>query len=554
MYEETTQMWREYQEGLAYQRETGLAGKLPEYERFKQGDQWPPPSRRTANLPRPVFNIINFFIRTKRANVLNQTVKMVYSPAQCAGKEEYDRAVQGARDFTDFAQCLWNELDQDELNENFIDDCATGGTGILHYYWDSGVKGGGSLRYQGALRGETIDPLNIFFGNPQETRVQKQPYVIISGRESVKALREQAKRQGASSAALEAIQPDGETAEEGYDAARWEIGGEGKATVLTRYCKRDGQVYFSRGTRLAVLVPETPLTPEGAGRPVSLYPLVVMNWEKRKKSIFGTGEAEGLLPNQKAINYNIAMLLLSVQQTAWPKILSKIGALQQQITNTPGEQLVDHYGGGGDGIKYMQPPAFPSTALVLADKVLDYSRTMSGVSEVISGEAFTGNMAAAAIIALQNQSKQPIENVQRRFYRAIREVGRIWEQFFRAYYTLPRAIGAGEKGARAFRGDAYGDVEFGLKIDVGAGSQFSEALAMASLDKLLELGVVTPDQYIELSPQNVMPFKEQLKRMREEEKQREGPAAAKENNNGAPSLAGQMKKAAIEAAGKEEGR
>jgi hypothetical protein len=213
---ETTKTWQEYEEGLAYQRETGLSRKLPEYERFKQGDQWPAPSKRTANLPRPVFNIVNFFIRTKRANVLNQTIKMIYSPT-----EQGDRhAVQGAQDFTDFAAVLWNELDQDELNENFVDDCATGGTGILHYYWDSSVKGGMSLRYKGAVRGETIDPLNIFFGNPQETRLQKQPYLIISGRESVKALREEAKLHGAGRETIETIEPDGAAAEEGYDAAQ----------------------------------------------------------------------------------------------------------------------------------------------------------------------------------------------------------------------------------------------------------------------------------------------------------------------------------------------
>lgn len=522
MYQETTKIWREYEAGLLYQRELGLTWKLPEYERFKRGDQWPPPSKRTANLPRPVFNIVNFFIRTKRANILNQTVKMVYSPAEQAGGEAAEHAAAGAQDFTDFAAALWNELDQDELNENFIDDCATGGTGILHYYWDNEVSGGMSLRYRGAVRGETIDPLDIFFGNPQETRVQKQPYIIISGRESVRALREKARRQGMDEEKIEAIEADGKMAE-GYGAAQKGIEEEEKATVLTRYWKKDGQVYFSRATRSVVLTPETPLTPKGAGCPITLYPLAVMNWEKRKKSIFGTGEAEGLLPNQKAINYNIAMMLLSVQQTAWPKILSKLGALQQQITNTPGELLVDYYGGGGDGVKYMQPPAFPGMALTLADRVFDYSRTVSGVSEVVSGEMFASNMAASAIIALQNQSKQPIESIQKRFYRVIREVGRIWEQFFKTYYTLPRAMTVkdreGKESSRVFRGDFYGDVEFSLKIDVGAGSQYSEALAMASLDRLLEMGVVTPDQYIELAPQHVMPFKEQLKRMREQEKE-----------------------------------
>ena len=54
------------------------------------------------------------------------------------------------------------------------------------------------------------------------------------------------------------------------------------------------------------------------------------------------------------------MLLYSVQQTAWPKILAKFGALAGQvITNDPGEILTEnYYVGGVDGIKYMQTPNF----------------------------------------------------------------------------------------------------------------------------------------------------------------------------------------------------
>ena len=154
---------------------------------------------------------------------------------------------------------------------------------------------------------------------------------------------------------------------------------------------------------------------------MTLYPIVVMCWNKRKKSFFGTGEVEALIPNQTAVNFNIGMMLLSVQQTAWPKILAKSGAIQQTLTNTPGELVTDYYT-GGDGIKYMHPPAFPGIAVNLTDKVIEYTRMLSGVNEVTSGDAFTANMAASAIIALQNQAKQPIENIQRRFYREKRRM------------------------------------------------------------------------------------------------------------------------------------
>jgi len=58
------------------------------------------------------------------------------------------------------------------------------------------------------------------------------------------------------------------------------------------------------------------------------------------------------------------MMLLSVQQTAWPKIIAKVGALTQTVTNEPGEILTDHFI-NGEGIKYMQPPNFSSMPITL---------------------------------------------------------------------------------------------------------------------------------------------------------------------------------------------
>ena len=69
-----------------------------------------------------------------------------------------DRAIaeKGARVYTDFAAALWKELGQDELNEAFLDDAATLGTGILHYYWDADALSG-SLAGRGALRGSDME-------------------------------------------------------------------------------------------------------------------------------------------------------------------------------------------------------------------------------------------------------------------------------------------------------------------------------------------------------------------------------------------------------------
>ena len=58
MLELAAQINKQYAEGLAYKKQMGFLKNWSEYERFKAGDQWPQPTEKTKNLPRPVFNVI----------------------------------------------------------------------------------------------------------------------------------------------------------------------------------------------------------------------------------------------------------------------------------------------------------------------------------------------------------------------------------------------------------------------------------------------------------------------------------------------------------------
>jgi hypothetical protein len=71
-----------------------------------------------------------------------------------------------------------------------------------------------------------------------------------------------------------------------------------------------------------------------------LYPIDVMPWKLRKHSIYGLSVVEGLAANQKAINYIMAMMILSVQDTAWPKVISRPGASPAAYQH-PGELIID---------------------------------------------------------------------------------------------------------------------------------------------------------------------------------------------------------------------
>lgn len=509
----------EYQNGLTYQRTMNFTREWAEYDRFKAGDQWPAPTARTKELPRPVINVVKFIVRTKKANVLSSPVKMIFTAEQLPPEagEMAGKITQSAQDFTDFAELVWSDVQQTRMNQQAVDDAATFGPGIFYYYWDATKKGGNYLKFSGGLAGEILDPINLFVANPQQKDVQKQPWVILSSREDTDALIAAAQQQGQNPAN---IQPDKDVTDQAYTAAQTEMEGERKTNCLTKLYKvaidptnpaAGTEVYWTKVTAngSAVIVPPKSLTPPGSDYKMSLYPIEIFNWDERKKCIFGYGEIKGIIPFQKALNFGYGMMLMSVEKTAWPAMVAQQGVISQKPTNAPGE-IIWVNGSNADGVKYLTPPNFSSMPIEVLDKMLDLTRTVTGATDVMNGEAIGANMAASAIVALQNLARLPIADIQDRFYDSIKNVGRIWTEFFKAYYNQPRVIsGVDSKTngptARVFTGSDYADVDFGLEIDVGTASEYSDTLTMSLMDAMFAKGNISLAQYAKYYPSRVFP-------------------------------------------------
>lgn len=537
-------IWQQYQAGLNYFERSGLTKEWEDCEKFYEGNQWPKATKKTKNLPRPVINLCAMIADNKKAGILSEKIKLVYTPSEMFG-ERLVQAQEGANIFTKFADNISKELRQEELDEHAIEYGTQFGTYIYHYFWDNNVLGGMETPYLGGERGEVLKPSNVIVANPREIDVQKQKYIIIASIESVSSVKELAKKNKLKNVDL--IQADHEIDDEA--TKELEV-----CTVLTKYSRKNGKVVWSKSTKDVVIQDTTywepnknsvSLTdeeikddgselsePDKVGEKDSffknqLYPIVFESHKNRKDCIYGIGEVAQAIPNNKAVNFNLAMMLLSVQQTAWPKIIQKAGALaRQQITNAPGEVLTDNTKSQNWGFKYMETSGFSSQALTLTDSLISLTRTVTGSSEVVTGEVMGANMAASAIIALQNQAKKPIEIYQKKFYRAHQKIGKIHEQFFKNYYTDDRLFSYEEDNQLytvSMNGENYRDIDFSLSVEVGSGGIYSESLTISLLDSMKQAGDIDFDEYIELYPESIMVFKSQLKKMRqkkaEEQKQ-----------------------------------
>ncbi|MFE3973181.1 MULTISPECIES: hypothetical protein [unclassified Peribacillus] len=494
----------QYKDGLSYKKQQGYLDNWAEYERFRAGDQWPQPTSRTKDLPRPVFNVIDQIQGHKVSSVMNENIKMIYTATE---SEEGEPEFEAADTFTRFSDATWERIKQDDLNEEALDSGSNVGTCIWHYYWDVNKYGGNKLKYKGEMCGETIDPVNFFPGNPQQRLVQKQPYIIITHRDDVANVREAAKGNGVSEELIALINPDSNTEDQAYDKAKDEITGSKKVTVLTKYYKKDEIIHFTKVAGKVVIQPETSTRKK-------LYPLEVMQWKRRKMSIFGIGDTEGLIPNQKSINFLIAMQILSIQNTGMPRMLIKKEFIRQNPTNTPGEILVDGGPPGTWNAQYMQPGTMSPQAQGLVDNIMTYTKEVSGANESAMGEQISSDLNASAIMMLQKAAGIPIESVKRRFYQSMENIGRIWEEFWKVHYNTDRAITLKdddeESYTRTFKGTEHKDTEMSLKIDIGPSSSYSETLMMSSLDKLFDTQAISLEQYLKFAPRNVIPFKDRL--------------------------------------------
>lgn len=522
-----TLIQKQYRESLNYMQQMGFTEAWPMYERFKAGDQWPKETARTKSLPRPVFNIIKYIMNHKVSSVMNENVKMLFSPQEFLDTVNLDdpetmekaaQSQQAGELFTRYSDTTWENIKQDELNEEALESASSCGTGIWHYYWDTSKEGGLTRPWVGDMTGEVLDPINVFFGNPQQRRVQKQPWIIISSREMLSDVKEQAKKEGLSADKVELITADKDVKNERYDRAQVELDDGAKVTVLTKYFKKDSKIYFEK---------------EASGQTIKkavdtgfeLYPIVVIQWERRKKSIHGVGDAEGIIPNQKAINGLMAMQLLSVQLTGWPKMVYNPNFIDaKSINNDPSQAIPDQSPPGQRSIDYLTPGAISPHANGLVEAFMDYTKQLSSAQDAATGDMSKGNLNATAIMLLQKAAGVPIESIKKRFYRAMEDVGRVWEQFWKVKYNMARRVNLqdddGNDYSEEFTGTDYTDVGLNLKIDIGPASSYSEELMMASLDKLYDKDAIDLEDYLEYAPKNVIPFKDRLlKKVREAKEQ-----------------------------------
>lgn len=503
MNQKLSKVWSQYEAGKEYKRRIGLYDTARRNERYYRGEQW---QSTGEDLPRPVFNIIRRITDYLICTVASGRVNISYSDENLPfirSEREAEIVKKGVDAMSRNAAYRWERSKMDHLVYKFLTDAALTGDGVMYCYWDSRAESG--QLFSGDIVTSLVDNTNVFPADVNNADIQSQEYIILSGRATVSALRKEAEDHGASAEDVKRILPDKEFHIGGGDLAELELDGEdeAKTTYLIKFWRENGFVCFEKSTRECVI--------HRAKTACHLYPITYFNWYPTKNSFHGTSPISGIIPNQNFINRAYAMAMKHMTDTAFSKVIYDKTRIPEW-SNRVGEAIAAVGGGNmSDAVSVVGTGDMQEGYTELIEKATSMTKELCGATESALGNVVPTN--TSAILALQESSRLPLEQIRSAFSRAIEELANIWADMMCAYYPPERLL-----PYKAEEGIALAEADFGklsgslikATVEVGAISHYSDSGTQAVLDKLLDSGRITTVQYLEHLPAGAFAGRESL--------------------------------------------
>jgi hypothetical protein len=500
---DNTGEWGNYQTGLDFNNRLDLYSKTDLYWNFYNDKHWEGVT--TNGLPTFTLNIgkaaINYFI----ASITSQKIKQQFS-VENLPDEPTDEADLEIKQFIEYLNgyldIKWDIEKMDFKVKQLLLDAAVGGDMCLHVYWNPDIETGQDEK--GDFEIETIDGVNILFGNPNNPEVEKQPYILIIGREMVSKLREEAKANGISQNLIDSITSDSDYNYQAGAQGKYELdvkGDDGKCLYLIKYWKKDGTVYWNKSTRYCPIRKDVDLG-------IKKYPVAFNNWFKVKNCYHGFPVMAGVIDNQIVINQLFAMVAYWMRMSAFGKVIFNSTKIASW-TNTIGKAIAAT--GDVNGIvTQLRSGDFNNGILEVINLAIKYTKDVIGASDSALGLVKPEN--TSAIIAVAKQAAIPLQNPQDNLYRLIDDLTLIEGEFILKKYR-ERKISYRKNSkimVTNINTEKFRNLLLRAKTDVGPSSYWSEITSIQTLDNLLINDKINVLQYLERVPEGIIPKRQEL--------------------------------------------
>ena len=509
--ENITSIYNEYLQAKKYFSQMELDTVVPMCVDFYEGRQWGKVTEKTKKLPRATFNLIEMIVNSKISTMLSSPLKIVFTSREMPKQ---------ANSLTKFNSLMEKEMEYDLLCEDILDQAAVEGSSFIHFYWDSEAIGKRG-EYKGGVRAERVDLLNVVVENPCQVNIQKQKWIILESKMNLEDVQKMCE-----------IKKDKKLI---VCDQNQENDIQNKVTVLTKYFRINGEVYFQKSTKNVILHKPRPLNPDllddafikennSQNRFIAnLYPIEVYQYKQRKNCIYGRGEVEPIISNNRTINFNTAMMSKGVEDQGFGTIVQREGALRpgEKITNDSSKVLIDRYKGGQNGFYSLSKNPFNPDAYQLNKDILETTRQITGATEVMTGEVMYNNQSGTSIAYLQQQARRPLEKLCKRYKQFRIRCAEIMFQFYCLFYEEKEFLHKSKNEENlfenqnitikdSFNGKEYRNIDFDITVEIGSTNEYSEISELSLLDTLLKGDYISLKTYYKLYPDHLLPSKEQL--------------------------------------------
>lgn len=499
---------------------------------FYEGDQWR--NLKADDMPKPVFNIIKRVITFFVASLTSSKVKIHFEPLLHTPEMNDEDELNPANIANAQVQNLFEKFKMDFKIKDALFDAAVTGDAAAHFYFDMSKKPYGSMNdIKGEICMELIDGVNIFFGNANNHNVDVQPYIIISGRDMVENLKDEAKRYKQKEQEVDSINSDASYQYQAGDSSEIEVeaDGYGKALYIIVYRKKkvkrqrtdeygepmldmEGKPVTEEVTAItASKSVENTYIYKDVDTGLTHYPIAWMNWEKQKNQYHGRALCTGILPNQIFINRMFAMVMYHLMMTAFPKAVYNADMLTGW-NNEIGSAIGISGMGPDQNIRnvagYLEPGNMSNQIIQTIELAMQYTKETLGISDAALGQIDPKN--TSAIIAVQKSSAIPLENPKSNLYEWIEDIGKILFDMMGTYYgQRPISMDVqGQKQVVTFDFSIFKDMFLDVRADVGESSYWSEIASIQTMDALLNNGHIDIINYLKRVPPEYIPQKEEL--------------------------------------------
>ena len=499
--------WLKYERGLKYNNSL----KPSYYDTvntnldFAAGVQWR--NVESNGQPTPTFNYIKKTIAVMVSFITSSKVKIKLSPLaynEDADKQQdpntmdpqqqQQQVQQHASDIaTNEIANLFEKFKMENVIRDACFDAAKMGDVASHMYFDANSKPyNGMLGDQmGEIEFELIDGTNLFLGNANNPIISTkvQPYVLISGRDMIESLKDEAKAFKSKGGEADNVTSDTLTQYQAGEMARIEIEGDewGKALyiIVYKYDKATKTIKVSKCTENAYMYKDVDTG-------LSDYPVALFHWEKQKNQYHGRALATGMISNQIFINKMFFMVMQNLMLTAFPVLIydkSKISGFSNRLgaqigidTSTPGDNV-------RNAAAYMEPGTMSVQITNAIDMAIKYTKECLGLNDTLAGDVNPEQASGAAIALSVKQSSIPLENPKANMYGWTEDIGKILIDMMGTYYQV-RPIVADNNGVKSIESFDFGVFKklwLKVKCDVGPSSYFSEIAQVQMMNNLLNM-------------------------------------------------------------------